>query len=313
MNERDMEELIAKYPDDFFPRKHFVLVGRQQSFEGVGRFDLLFEDESKWHHLMELKARTLRYEDADQVARYYDELKSRGFKLLMWLVAPRIPPSMQEFLGDKGIEYREIHVAEFRHVADRHGFVIKSERGLEPIRQVIEGSAPNMQLAPSKNNDCRSLRKREVSQEGLPGPSNSKAIPNQAEVLSMPERDVTDTLWQNETMIARAVSEAGRKLHERLRGASFSKKQFENEIVPLYRPGSVLASDYCYNRINEAKYSLCFPFFEYCGRNSYRYLGPHFSFKAEIEILWKPAGGKGLVVGRWQRDRCYLRYDPRKQ
>jgi hypothetical protein len=45
MIERDLEDLIAAYPDDFFLHKHFVLVGRQQSFAGVGRFDLVFEDE----------------------------------------------------------------------------------------------------------------------------------------------------------------------------------------------------------------------------------------------------------------------------
>ena len=67
MTEKDMEGLIAEFPDDFFPGKHFVLRGRQQFFADVGRFDLLFEDESKWHHLMELKARPLsRSEDADQ-------------------------------------------------------------------------------------------------------------------------------------------------------------------------------------------------------------------------------------------------------
>ena len=44
MIELDMEDLIAEYPDDFFPTKGFKLKGRQQSFAEVGRFDLLFED-----------------------------------------------------------------------------------------------------------------------------------------------------------------------------------------------------------------------------------------------------------------------------
>jgi RecB family endonuclease NucS len=77
MIEKDMEDLIASFPEDFFPRKHFVLVGRQQSFSGIGRFDLLFEDEFKSTILMELKARTLKYDDATQVARYRDELPLR--------------------------------------------------------------------------------------------------------------------------------------------------------------------------------------------------------------------------------------------
>jgi hypothetical protein len=128
MIEKDMEDLIASFPDDFFPRKHLVLVGRQQSFSGVGRFDLLFEDEFKSTILMELKARTLKYEDATQVARYGDELKRNGCRnIIMWLVAPQIPTSVRDFLDDKGIEYTEIHFAEFRRVAERHAFLIQSE------------------------------------------------------------------------------------------------------------------------------------------------------------------------------------------
>src|SRR2546425_493499 len=128
MIEKDMEDLIAAYPDDFFPHKSFVLTGRQRSFAGIGRFDLAFEDEFKTTILMELKAKTLKYEDATQVAKYRDELKRNGCKnVVMWLVAPQIPNSVREFLDDKGIEYSEIHLSEFRRVAERRGCVIKSE------------------------------------------------------------------------------------------------------------------------------------------------------------------------------------------
>jgi len=133
MTERDMEDLIAAYPDDFFARYQFVLVGRQRSLSGVGRFDLLFEDRFKSTILMELKARTLKYEDATQVAKYRDELKLKDCKhVVMWLVAPHIPNSVREFLDDKGIEYTEIHVAEFRRVAERHDILIRGER--EPAK-----------------------------------------------------------------------------------------------------------------------------------------------------------------------------------
>ena len=55
MLERDMEDLIAAHPKDFF-NKVFTLIGRQQSFADVGRFDLLFQDEFGWMILVELKA-----------------------------------------------------------------------------------------------------------------------------------------------------------------------------------------------------------------------------------------------------------------
>ncbi len=128
MLERDMEELIASHPDDFFPGRGFEIKGRQKSFAGVGRFDLLFEDRFKTIILMELKAVPAKYEDATQLAKYKDELQSRGEKhILMWLVAPQLSNSVREFLDRIGIEYSEIHETEFRHVAERHGLPIRTQ------------------------------------------------------------------------------------------------------------------------------------------------------------------------------------------
>jgi RecB family endonuclease NucS len=99
MTEKDMEDLIAAYPDDFFFGRGFVLLGRQRSLTGVGRFDLLFKDRFESAIMMELKARTLKYEDATQVAKYRDDLKRNDHKhVVMWLVAPNIPTSIREFL-----------------------------------------------------------------------------------------------------------------------------------------------------------------------------------------------------------------------
>ncbi|MFN0172486.1 MAG: endonuclease NucS domain-containing protein [Bryobacteraceae bacterium] len=98
MTEREMEDLIAMFPSDFFPRRELVLKGRQGSFSGVGRFDLLFEDQFQTTFLMELKARPGKYDDASQLARYKDELDRLGKRVVMWLVAPHIPNSVREFL-----------------------------------------------------------------------------------------------------------------------------------------------------------------------------------------------------------------------
>ncbi len=153
MNERDMEDLIAEYPDDFFPTRRFELKGRQQSFAQVGRFDLLFEDQFNTKILMELKAVTAKYEVATQLAKYKDELDARGEKhILMWLVAPQIPPSVREFLDRIGIEYNEIHFGEFRRVAERRGFSIRSEAEPAAIGEGEEDSS-----ATSKTESKRSL------------------------------------------------------------------------------------------------------------------------------------------------------------
>jgi hypothetical protein len=137
MIEKEMEDLLALFPEDFFPNRRFVLEGRQKSFAEVGRFDLLFKDEHGWFILMELKAHTLKYEDASQVARYFDELHARGHEnVIMSLIAPHIPTSIRHFLDDKGIQYHEIHVSDFKLVARKHGYTIASETEVqnEPTR-----------------------------------------------------------------------------------------------------------------------------------------------------------------------------------
>ena len=80
-------QVIAAYPADFFTQHKLNLKGRQKSFAGVGRFDLLFEDEFQFNVLMELKARPAKYEDATQVAKYKEELERLGkTNILMWIV-----------------------------------------------------------------------------------------------------------------------------------------------------------------------------------------------------------------------------------
>lgn len=142
MIEREMEDLLAGYPDEFFPRQSFVVKGRQQSFAGVGRFDLLFEDHFHTTILMELKARPAKYEDATQLAKYKDELEHRGDeKVLMWLVAPNIPKSVCDFLERIAIQYSEIHFVEFRRAAQRHGIPLPSESEIPAIAPKIAPAA----------------------------------------------------------------------------------------------------------------------------------------------------------------------------
>jgi hypothetical protein len=138
MTERQMEDLIAEFPDDFFRGHGLTLKGRQQSFAEVGRFDLLFVDSFQTNVLMELKARTAKYEDASQLARYKDALQQRGEQnILMWLVATQVPNSVREFLDNIGIEYSEIHEAQFRNGTERHGIKLDLNPSLSAARAAM--------------------------------------------------------------------------------------------------------------------------------------------------------------------------------
>ena len=130
MLERDMEELIANYPAEFLPDHGLTLTGRQQTFAGVGRFDLLFRDRFGTNVLMELKAVAAKYENATQLAKNKEALEAQGHRdILMWLVAPSIGTSVREFRDRIGIEYSEMREVQFRRVAQRYGLQLQQMAG----------------------------------------------------------------------------------------------------------------------------------------------------------------------------------------
>ncbi|HEY4740365.1 MAG TPA: endonuclease NucS domain-containing protein [Candidatus Acidoferrales bacterium] len=133
IKESEMEDLIESHPEDFFPRKVLTRRGRQDTFQGIGRYDLLFEDQFKSIILMELKAVPAKLEVAEQLVRYQQALEEKGEKnIIMWLVAPLIPKHVAEFLDRFGVEHTEIHAAEFRQVASRYGYLFASDSIQKP-------------------------------------------------------------------------------------------------------------------------------------------------------------------------------------
>ncbi|MSQ14600.1 MAG: DUF91 domain-containing protein [Dehalococcoidia bacterium] len=120
MCETHLEDMLAAYPEEFFPDRGFKLAGRQQSLRGVGRFDLLFQDDRSRYWLIELKAVALRITDTDQVMGYYEELHERNKQeaYIPCFIAPNIPHAVRNYLNGKGMEHKEITIAEFRRVAN---------------------------------------------------------------------------------------------------------------------------------------------------------------------------------------------------
>ena len=170
MIEKEMEELIAQHPEEFFPRKVLILKGRQETFVSVGRFDLLFEDQFGSQILMELKARPAKYEDATQLAKYKEAIDHQGRKnVIMWLVAPLIPKPVRDFMDTIGIQYSEIHEAEFRQVAANHSYLFASEvKATSPGMVFVEARARSRPTSSESNPDDRSKRERviEILQDG---------------------------------------------------------------------------------------------------------------------------------------------------
>jgi len=206
--EREMEDLIAANPDHFFPGYGFLLQGRQQSFHGVGRFDLLFADRHGMTILMELKAVPARYEVIDQVARYRDALVAQGIaNIIMWIVAPSIPYGMREFLSHLGIEFSEIHEAEFKRAAIRFGYALRD-------------MAPDQQNVASERN-------------GLPGPTTFSASPApggiNAEIQTVEQPGIDDWGFGTGTQpsfLIRALESGGK-----------TKENIRSEFIAHFYPG----------------------------------------------------------------------------
>ena len=102
MFEKDIENLLANYPDEFFPGEGFKLINQQFIIEGR-RLDLLFEDKHERQIVVEVKRGILTREASGQIAEYYGLLKNanleKNYELI--LCANIIPPERRTVVFGK--------------------------------------------------------------------------------------------------------------------------------------------------------------------------------------------------------------------
>lgn len=142
MLEKDMENLIAKNPDEFFPNSGFKLIGQQKSLH-KRVVDIVFRDKFDRTIFIEIKKGILSRDAAGQIMEYYGLLKNEkpGTIIEVIVCANTIPPERREFLERAGIECREIGVHRIEEVARKCGYeFIKNGNILDPIPPVKEPS-----------------------------------------------------------------------------------------------------------------------------------------------------------------------------
>lgn len=129
MLEKDIENLIAKYPDEFFPGENFRLIRQQYPIEGK-RIDILFEDKLKRKIIIEVKRGILNREASGQIAEYYGLLKSKNkneyFELV--LCANVIPKERKMFLENIGIECKELGISLITKLAEKYNYTFIDDR-----------------------------------------------------------------------------------------------------------------------------------------------------------------------------------------
>jgi hypothetical protein len=83
-------------------------------------------------------------------------------------------------------------------------------------------------------------------------------------------------------------------------GTEFSRQEIINKVVLKHgcKPGSIIPSDYCYNRINNGiDFENYLHIFEFMGNGMYFYLGENYPYSGTI--FHKPKGGFEIAIGKW--------------
>lgn len=139
MLEKDIENLIAKYPNEFLSGD--LIFRGQQVKLGTYYADVLFENLKGEMIVVEIKRGILRREAIGQIIEYYGMLKQKepNKNILLYLVANVIPKEMTVFLKEKlGIEFVEIPTSKIRDVAERHSYQFLDTERPESLRETKE-------------------------------------------------------------------------------------------------------------------------------------------------------------------------------
>lgn len=83
-------------------------------------------------------------------------------------------------------------------------------------------------------------------------------------------------------------------------GTEFTRQEIVNKVVIKHgcNPGSIIPSDYCYNRINNGiDFENFLHIFEFMGNGMYKYLGENYPYSGTI--FHKPKGGFEIAIGKW--------------
>jgi len=142
MLEKEIEELIANYPDEFFPNEGFTIIGRQIAQDGR-RFDLMFTDKYNRKIVIEVKRGVLTREASGQIVEYYGLLKSKDHlsNIELILVANIILNERKVFLETAGISCKEISEKQLDYVVKKYNLDTKLDR-LSRIELISKNENP---------------------------------------------------------------------------------------------------------------------------------------------------------------------------
>lgn len=146
MLEKDIENIIARYPNEIFPDSGFSLIGQQIRL-GKCYADIIFEDKFKRKVIVEVKRGILSRDAAGQVMEYYGLLKNEQPESIVELIlcANIIPAERKKFLETIGIECKELGINLINSIASKYNYqfldsIRESKRIGELLNQILPES-----------------------------------------------------------------------------------------------------------------------------------------------------------------------------
>jgi len=148
MLEKDIENLIAAHPEEFFPDSGFKLIGQQAKLNKYFA-DILFTDKFNRMIIIEIKRGILSRDAAGQIMEYYGLLKQEqpGKIIELILCANIIPHERRTFLESAGIDCKELGISFVQEIAKKYNYSFLDEEKEKKIS--FEESQQPLKINPS--------------------------------------------------------------------------------------------------------------------------------------------------------------------
>lgn len=139
MLEKDMENLIAQHPLEFFPDKNLKLVGQQVKLASYFA-DIIFEADG-YNTVIEVKRGILKREAIAQIIDYYGVIKEKDphKNIILIIVANVIPKERTIFLSEKlGIKFLELPITKIKTIATKYSYQFLDAEKPEQLTRFAE-------------------------------------------------------------------------------------------------------------------------------------------------------------------------------
>jgi hypothetical protein len=129
MLEKDIENLVARYPEEFLSEKDLELIGQQVRLESYFA-DIIFKNKKNDTIIVEVKRGILSREAIPQIMDYYGVVKSKNpsSNIQLIVMSSVIPKERVIFLSEQlGIKFVEVLITKLLNIAKKYSYFFLDE------------------------------------------------------------------------------------------------------------------------------------------------------------------------------------------